>query len=171
MAIAAAHHTGVPLDNIAAAVASFKGVQRRQILRGERDGVKVIEDFGKHPTNIRETLRALRQRFPAARVWAAVDPRANTMCRVEIQIPLTAALREAHGAFIAPVDRPERFGPGQALDTTRLAAELTADGHEVFAEPDVDSIVARAKTLTRPGDVIVAFSSGGFGGIYEKLLA
>jgi UDP-N-acetylmuramate: L-alanyl-gamma-D-glutamyl-meso-diaminopimelate ligase len=171
MAIAAAHHAGVPLADIASATAAFKGVQRRQILRGERDGVKVIEDFGKHPTNIRETLRALRQRFPAARIWAAVDPRANTMCRAEIQPPLTAALREADGAFIAPVDRPGRFGPGKALDTAKLAADLTAAGRAAFAEPNVDAIVARAKALTRPGDVIVAFSSGGFGGIYEKLLS
>ena len=170
MAIAAAHHYGVALSDIENAVATFKGVRRRQILRGERDGVKVIEDFGKHPTNIRETLKALAQRFPGARVWAVVDPKANTMCRAETHAPLAEALSFAHGALIGPIDRPERFQPGEALEPAKLATELTAKGRPVFAEPDVPAIVSRIRETTRSGDVIAVFSSGCFGGIYEKLL-
>ncbi len=170
MAITAARHYGVAFSDIENAVATFKGVRRRQVLRGERDGVKVIEDFGKHPTNIRETLKALAQRFPGARVWAIVDPKANTMCRAETHAPLAVALTFAHGALIGPIERPERFQPGEALDPARLAAELTEQGRPVFAEPDVPSIVSRIREMTRAGDVIAVFSSGGFGGIYEKLL-
>jgi len=59
MAISAAHFYGVPLDAIAKAVASFEGVKRRQEVRGEVRGVTVIDDFGHHPTAIRETLRGL----------------------------------------------------------------------------------------------------------------
>ena len=171
MAIAAARHYGVALSDIENAIATFKGVRRRQILRGERDGVKVIEDFGKHPTNIRETLKALAQRFPGARVWAIVDPKANTMCRAVTHAPLADALTFAHGALIGPIDRPERFQPGEALDPAQLAAELTAQGRPVFAEPHVAAIVARVREVTRAGDVLAVFSSGGFGGIYEKLLS
>lgn len=171
MAIVAAYHYGVDLTDIENAVATFKGVRRRQILRGEARGVKIIEDFGKHPTNLRETLRALRQRFPGARVWAVVEPKANTMCRSEIYDPLYAALSEAHGTLMAPVDRPERFAPGEALDIPRITSELTAAGHPSFAEKSPDTIVERLKVLTQSGDVVAVFSSGGFGGIYEKLLA
>jgi UDP-N-acetylmuramate: L-alanyl-gamma-D-glutamyl-meso-diaminopimelate ligase len=171
MAIVAAHHYGVDLADIENAVATFKGVRRRQILRGEARGVRIIEDFGKHPTNLRETLRALRQRFPGARVWAVVEPKANTMCRSEIHAPLFAALCEAHGTLMAPVDRPERFAPGEALDIPRMTSELIAAGHPSFAEKSPDTIVERLKEITQPGDVVAVFSSGGFGGIYEKLLA
>ena len=171
MAIVAAHHYGVALSDIENAVATFKGVRRRQILRGEARGVKIIEDFGKHPTNLRETLRALRLRFPGARVWAVVEPKANTMCRSEIYDPLLAALQEAHGTLMAPVDRPERFAAGEALDVPKLVSDLSASGHPSFAESGPDSIVARLRELSAPGDVVAVFSSGGFGGIYDKLLA
>jgi UDP-N-acetylmuramate: L-alanyl-gamma-D-glutamyl-meso-diaminopimelate ligase len=170
MAIAAAHQCGVELADIENAVSTFQGVRRRQVIRGERDGVKIVEDFGKHPTNIRETLRALAHRFPGARVWAIVDLRANTMCRAESHDPLHEALRFAHGAMLGPVDRPERFQPGEAIDPPRMARDLTAEGHPVFAEQGVPEIIARVREVTRSGDVLVVFSSGGFGGIYEKLL-
>jgi UDP-N-acetylmuramate: L-alanyl-gamma-D-glutamyl-meso-diaminopimelate ligase len=171
MAIVTAHHHGVALADIENAVATFKGVRRRQILRGEARGVKIIEDFGKHPTNLRETLRALRLRFPGARVWAAVEPKANTMCRAEIYDALLVALKEANGALIAPVDRPERFAAGEALDVAKLVSELTAAERPSFAESGPDAIVKRVSEISKPGDVVVVFSSGGFGGIYEKLLA
>jgi UDP-N-acetylmuramate: L-alanyl-gamma-D-glutamyl-meso-diaminopimelate ligase len=170
MAIVAAHHCGVALPAIQEAVASFKGVRRRQVLRGERNGVKIVEDFGKHPTNIRETIKALRHRFPGARVWAAVDPRSNTMCRAAIQQALTDALLHADGALVGPVDRPERFPPGECLDPKRMADDLTRLGHPSFSESGPDGIVDRLRTIARAGDVVVLFSSGSFGGIYEKLL-
>ena len=170
MAIIAAHHCGVPLDVVQRAVANFRGVRRRQVLRGERNGVRFVEDFGKHPTNIRETIKAMRHRFPGARVWAAVDPRSNTMCRAAIQEALTDALSYADGALIGPVDRAERFAPGEALDPAGIARDLVAKGRQAFAENGPDSIVTRLRDLTQPGDVVVLFSSGSFGGIYEKLL-
>jgi UDP-N-acetylmuramate: L-alanyl-gamma-D-glutamyl-meso-diaminopimelate ligase len=170
MAILAAHHCGVPLDVVQRALAAFRGVLRRQVLRGERDGVRFIEDFGKHPTNIRETIKALRHRFPGARVWAAVDPRSNTMCRAAIQHDLTDALAHADGALIGPVDRPERFEPGAALDPAGIARDLNAQGRRAFSESGPDAIVTRLREITQPGDVVALFSSGSFGGIYEKLL-
>lgn len=171
MAIAAARHYGVELEDIAKAVANFQGVKRRQVLRGERRGVKIVEDFGKHPTNIRETLRALPYRFPGARIWAAVDLKANTMCRSQIHDDLRTALTFAHGSMIGPVDRPERFKDGEAMNPAKLAQELSERGHPSTAEHGADSIVARLDSVAQPGDVLIIFSSGGFGGIYEKLLS
>jgi len=170
MAIVAAHHCGVPLAAIQNATASFKGVRRRQVLRGERNGIRIVEDFGKHPTNIRETIKALRHRFPGARVWAAVDPRSNTMCRAAIQEALTEALTHADGAMIGPVDRPERFKPGECLDPAGIASALATRGMPAFAESGPESIVTRLREVAKPGDVAVLFSSGSFGGICEKLL-
>ena len=170
MAIAAAKHYGMELCDIEKGVTMFKGVKRRQAMRGERRGVKIVEDFGKHPTNIRETLRALPFLFPGARVWAAVDLKANTMCRSQIHDDLRTALEFCHSAMIGPVDRPERFKSGDALDPVRLAKELTASGHPSTAESGAEAIVARLDAESKPGDVLIVFSSGGFGGIYEKLL-
>ena len=64
MAISVARAYGIPTEVIQKAVRSFSGVARRQDVRGEVNGIKVIDDFGHHPTAIKETLLALRCRYP-----------------------------------------------------------------------------------------------------------
>ena len=93
------------------------------------------------------------------------------MCRSQIHDDLRTALEVCHGSMIGPVDRPERFKAGDALDPVRLARELTERGHPSTAELGADAIVSRIDAVSRPGDVLIVFSSGGFGGIYEKLLS
>src|SRR5438270_672962 len=70
MAAAAARFYDVPKAKIDNALRTFKGIARRQELRGEAGGVKVIDDFGHHPTAIAQTLEALKHRFPGHRLWA-----------------------------------------------------------------------------------------------------
>lgn len=65
---------GVPLDTIAAGLSSFGGVGRRLERKGEGRGVVVYDDYGHHPTAIRETLAALRQVEPGRRIWAVYEP-------------------------------------------------------------------------------------------------
>ena len=81
MAACAACFVGLDKDGIASSLARFSGIARRQELRGEGGGVKVIDDFGHHPTAIRATLGAIRQRYPGSRTWALFEPRSNTSRR------------------------------------------------------------------------------------------
>ena len=81
MAAAAARFYDVPKAKIDNALKSFAGIARRQEVRGEARGVKVIDDFGHHPTAIGQTLQALRQRYQGQRVWAIFEPRSNTTRR------------------------------------------------------------------------------------------
>ena len=75
MAIAAAHFYQIPMKDIVKAVATlFEGVRRRQEIRGEIRGVTIIDDFGHHPTAMKETLLGLRKRFPHRRLWALFEP-------------------------------------------------------------------------------------------------
>jgi len=170
MAISAAHFYGVPLDAIAKAVAAFEGVKRRQEVRGTVHGITIIDDFGHHPTAIRETLRALRHKYAGQRLWALFEPRSNTTRRAVFQHELPAALGEADGVILAQVARMEQLAPEQRLDPEKVVADLAATGKPAFYEPGPDAIVARLKPLVREGDVVVILSNGGFGGIHERLL-
>src|SRR5467141_3873592 len=78
MAASAARFYDVPKSKIESALKSFRGMARRQEVRGEARGVKVIDDFGHHPTAIGQTLHALRQRYPGHRILAIFEPRSNT---------------------------------------------------------------------------------------------
>ncbi len=75
LAVAAtASALGVDAVDIAAGLASFEGVGRRLERKGEAAGVVVYDDYGHHPTAIRATIEAVRQREPARRVWAVYEP-------------------------------------------------------------------------------------------------
>jgi UDP-N-acetylmuramate: L-alanyl-gamma-D-glutamyl-meso-diaminopimelate ligase len=170
MAVSAAHFYGVPLEAIAAALAKFEGVKRRQEVRGTAHGITVIDDFGHHPTAIRETLRGLRHQYPGRRLWALFEPRSNTTRRAVFQHELPRALAEADGVIMAQVARMDQLPPDQRLDPEQVVADIAATGRPAFYEPGVDEIVARLKPLVRAGDVVVILSNGGFGGIHERLL-
>jgi UDP-N-acetylmuramate: L-alanyl-gamma-D-glutamyl-meso-diaminopimelate ligase len=171
MAIAAAHFYQIPLPKIAEAVAKFEGVKRRQEVRGSAGGVTVIDDFGHHPTAMRETLLGLRQQYAGSRLWALFEPRSNTTRRAVFQKDLPRALAEADGVFVAQVAALEQIPVSERLHPEQVVADINAAGVPAYYEPDADAIVTRLSPLLREGDVVIVFSNGGFGGIHQKLLS
>jgi UDP-N-acetylmuramate: L-alanyl-gamma-D-glutamyl-meso-diaminopimelate ligase len=171
MAATAARFYDVPTAKIASAFKSFSGIARRQELRGEVDGVKVIDDFGHHPTAIAQTLRALRHQYRDHRLWAVFEPRSNTTRRAVFQQQLPEALKLADGVFIAQVARLELIPEDQRLKPERVVAAIAKASLPAFYAQNADAIVDRIIPLLRPKDVVVVFSNGGFDNIHEKLLA
>jgi len=172
MAVAAAVHGGVSLDSIAEeGLPHFRGVRRRGEVRAEWEGITIVDDFGHHPTAIRETLRSVRLRFPKRRIWAIFEPRSNTTRRAVFQQALPEALQGADGVFIADVARKDQLPATDRLDPQRVTEDLRQKGKLAFFEPDAGAIATHMATLARKGDVVVVFSNGGFDGIHEKLAA
>jgi UDP-N-acetylmuramate: L-alanyl-gamma-D-glutamyl-meso-diaminopimelate ligase len=170
MAISAAHFYGIPFDVIREAVASFEGVRRRQEVRGEVRGVTIIDDFGHHPTAIRQTLAGLRYQYPGSRLWAVFEPRSNTTRRAVFQKQLPEAFTGADGVVLAKVAKLEQIAESERLNPEKVVETIAASGKPAFYEPSADDIVCRLKPLVHKGDVIVIFSNGGFDGIHDKLL-
>ncbi|MBV8375850.1 MAG: UDP-N-acetylmuramate:L-alanyl-gamma-D-glutamyl-meso-diaminopimelate ligase [Verrucomicrobia bacterium] len=170
MAVSVALAYRLPIEVIQDALARFAGVARRQELRGEVNGIKVIDDFAHHPTAIRETLFALRHRYPGHRIWAIFEPRSNTTRRAIFQTALPEALKLADGVILARVARVDQLPREDRLDPERVIQTIQAWGIPAFYEPEVEDILHRVKPLARPGDVIVVFSNGGFEGIHQRLL-
>jgi UDP-N-acetylmuramate: L-alanyl-gamma-D-glutamyl-meso-diaminopimelate ligase len=160
----------LPIEVIQSALVRFAGVARRQELRGEANGIKVIDDFGHHPTAIRETILALRHRYPGHKIWAIFEPRTNTTRRAIFQSALPEALKFADGVILARVAKLEQLPLEDRLDPEQVVQTIRASGTPAFYEPYVDDILHRMKPLAKPGDVIVVFSNGGFDGIHQRLL-
>jgi len=171
MAAAAARFYGLSPEVIQTALTSFEGTARRQEVRGKVRGVTVIDDFGHHPTAIRETLGALRYRYPGHRLWAIFEPRSNTTRRAIFQQQLPEALQLADGVFIAQIAALEQIPAEQRLDPEAVVATIEAAGRPAFYERDAAAIVERITPLLQPNDIVTIFSNGGFDGIHEKLLA
>jgi UDP-N-acetylmuramate: L-alanyl-gamma-D-glutamyl-meso-diaminopimelate ligase len=170
MAAMAARFYDVPKKKIDSAFKSFAGIARRQELRGEARGVKVIDDFGHHPTAVAQTLQALRHRYRGHRLWAVFEPRSNTTRRAVFQQQLPEALKFADGVFISQVARLEQIPENERLKPERVVAAIAKAGRPAFYEQNADTIVNRIVPMLRPNDVVVVFSNGGFDNIHEKLL-
>jgi len=171
MAATAARFYDVPSAKIRAALKSFSGIARRQEVRGEARGVKVIDDFGHHPTAIGQTLHALRQRYPGHRIWAIFEPRSNTTRRAVFQQQLPDALKVADGVFIAQVAKLEQIPQEERLKPEAVVDAIAATGRPAFYEKDADAIVDRIVPMLQRNDIVAVFSNGGFDNIHEKLLA
>jgi len=168
--VGCAKHCGLKNSQIQSAFDTFKGIKRRMEVRGISGGITVVDDFGHHPTAIRETLRALRVRFPGQRIWAIFEPRSNTTRRNVFQQELVSAFKDADRVVLAQVARLEQVPEAERLDPERLMADIRASGKTAFYLPDVDAIVEQVKKQADGGDIICVFSNGGFGGIHAKLL-
>jgi UDP-N-acetylmuramate: L-alanyl-gamma-D-glutamyl-meso-diaminopimelate ligase len=170
-AAALASAYGVPIAEIKDALKSFKSVKRRLEVKAQVNGITIIDDFAHHPTAIAGTLKALRGRYPAARLWAILEPRSNTLRRRVLQTDLARSLALADEVVVAGVFRSEAVPENERLELPALAAEVEQNGRRARLVADADAIVQTLAPEMRSGDVIAILSNGGFGGIYEKLPA
>jgi UDP-N-acetylmuramate: L-alanyl-gamma-D-glutamyl-meso-diaminopimelate ligase len=169
--VGAAKHCGLKNQQIQDAFSTFRGIKRRMEIKGIAGGVTVVDDFGHHPTAIRETLKALRLKFPQQKIWAVFEPRSNTTRRNVFQSELAAAFADADAIIVAEVARLEQVPAEQRLNPAQLMADIRAQGKTAEYLPTVDTIVQHLKDNAFGGEVICVFSNGGFGGIHQKLLA
>ena len=168
--IGAAKHCGLSNKQIQSAFDTFKGIKRRMEIKGIAGGITVIDDFGHHPTAIRETLRALRLRYAREKIWAVFEPRSNTTRRKVFQEELASSFADANAVVVSEVARLEQIAPEERLNPEQLMRDLKTAGKDAAYLPDVDAIVAHLVKNAQGGDVVVVFSNGGFGGIHAKLL-
>lgn len=168
--IAAARALGVPDERVVAALASFRGVRRRQEDRGEVSGVLVIDDFAHHPTAVRETVAGIRARYPGRRLWAVFEPRSNTSRRNIHQAEYAVAFDGADRVVLRVPEPHDKVPPGEQLDVGAIVQAVGSRGigaTALAAVPDMVELLARE---ARPGDVILVMSNGAFGGLVAALL-
>ncbi len=167
---------GVPLSETVPALAHFQGVKRRQEERGEAGGVLVVDDFAHHPTAVQGSLEAACARYPGRRVVAVFEPRTNTSRRAIFQQRYARAFEGAARVVIATPPEGPLYSAFQDDDVAlfsaeQLAEDVRAQGVPAEALGGVDAIVARLAATCERGDVVLVMSNGGFGNIWEKLLA
>ena len=168
--IAAGESVKADRDGVREGLRTFKSVKRRMEVRGEVRGVAVIDDFAHHPTAIRETIDAVRQKYKGRRLVAVYEPRSYTAQRREFQDEYANAFRGADEIVFASLYRPDRYTKETALDLQQLIRELSASGKGAKELKDADAIVKDLSPRLRERDVVLIMSNGGFGGIHEKLL-
>ena len=161
---------GLPAADCAGYLTKFPGVCRRQEVRGEVNGVTVIDDFAHHPTAVRETLAALRAGYPGRRLRAVFEPRTNSSRRKVFQDIYPQVFNSADEIIVkepiplADLPKEERFSARQ------LIFDLQKLGYPAEYFSNTEDILAYLKSSTVSGDVIAIMSNGGFDNIHARLL-
>jgi UDP-N-acetylmuramate: L-alanyl-gamma-D-glutamyl-meso-diaminopimelate ligase len=165
-----ARRDGLAAADVLAALASFRGIQRRLERVGEPAGITVIDDFAHHPTEIEATLSALRQRFPGRRLVAVFEPRSLTSGRSFFQDDYLRAFSRADAVHLAPIFHARRLRDDERLDLGELVSRLRTQGVDAHAWDSIDAVLAGALSALRTGDVVVTMSSGSFDGMPRRIV-
>jgi len=159
-AIAAANHVGVEPTQSCEALQSLKNVKRRLECLAEVNQVTVYDDFAHHPTAIRETLKALRQKVKDERIIAIMEPRSNTMKQGIHRETLAAAFVEADHTFLFAAENLD-------WDLSKAVSSL---GKKARVMDSIENIVNTVASFAEAGDHILIMSNGDFSGLHQKLI-
>ena len=157
-AIAAARHAGVEPGEAIASLSEFSGVRRRMEVRSRVRGITIYDDFAHHPTAVRASVGALRDRVGARRILAVLEPRSNTM--------KLGVLKDELPGSLAKADRVYVYCAGLGWDARTVFAAL---GDRARCESDLAALERAIVAEAREGDHILVMSNGSFGGLHGRL--
>jgi len=170
-AAAAACRAGLAPEKLAGGFATFNGIRRRQEVIGEPGDVTVIDDFAHHPTAVKSTIQALRQRFGQRRLWVIWEPRSATSRRNVFQDAYAQSFHGADQVIVAEPYDTSRIPENERFSSTKLVQDLTDAGIDALSLPTAEQIAHTAALRAHPHDVIAIFSNGGFDGLHGNLLS
>jgi UDP-N-acetylmuramate--alanine ligase len=158
-AIAIGVELDVPVDLIRKALAAFTGVERRFHLRGEANGVMVVDDYGHHPTEIRATLAAARQGWAERRVVVLFQPHRYTRTK-DLMDDFARAFQDADLLFVTEI-YPASEQPIPGVSGARLVEAIRAAGHPsvTFVERK-DQALDQVLSHVKPGDLVLTLGAG-----------
>ena len=168
--IAVLHRLGIDCQSMSRGLAAFQGVKRRQEVRGEADGITVIDDFAHHPTAVRETLLALKDAYAGRRLIAVFEPRTNSSRRKVFQQDYVSAFDAADQVVIKEAEPLKNVPMAELFSCRRLVDDLNTRDVPSRYFAATDAVLEYLAENTRRGDVIAVLSNGGFDNIHTRLL-
>jgi len=157
------------------ALARFRAVRRRQQLLVDTPVLKVVEDFGHHPTAVAETLQSFRARFPGHVIHAAFEPRSNTSRRKVMQAAFFRALAFADEVYLGAVARAHLLKPEERFDAEALIGHLETQGVHGHTAPTnaalLEILLKNTRAETQRPQLVVFFTNGSFDGIIKQFVA
>ncbi len=169
--MAVLHSQGLDFDSIAKGVSAFKGVKRRQEVRGTVDGITVLDDFAHHPTAVRETLDGLKKANHERRLVAVFEPRTNSSRRSLFQEQYARAFSGADVVVLREPIPLDNVAAEDHFSSAKLAESLRRINKKAWSFSSTDHILDHLAAILRKGDMVAILSNGGFDNIHERLLA
>jgi UDP-N-acetylmuramate--alanine ligase len=171
MAFAACRACGVDLDRAADAIGTFAGVDRRMSEVGRFNGAIVVDDYGHHPTEIRATLNALRQRYQPRRLLCVFQPHQHSRTRFLLN-DFAESFTEADETIVPDIyfvrdSEAER----QRVSSADLVERINARGQRARHLPQFELILEYLREEAADGDLIVTMGAGNVWEIGRELVS
>lgn len=165
-ALAVVDLVGIDVEAASDALSHFRGVRRRFEIKGEAQGIAIIDDYAHHPTEIRATLQAARQRFPSRPIWAVFQP--HTFSRTKALFAEFAnAFGDADHVLVTDI-YAAREQPDPNISAESLVAAMNhADARWLGR---LDSAIKTLLAELKPGDVLITMGAGDGYTIGERVL-
>jgi UDP-N-acetylmuramate: L-alanyl-gamma-D-glutamyl-meso-diaminopimelate ligase len=162
-------HLGITSEVFREASKSFKGVKRRQEIVGESGGILILDDFAHHPTSVRETLSAVKERHGGRRVVAVFEPRSNSSRRNTFQREYAASFDNADLVLIRIPSMLEKIPVEERFSAHLLVRHLTKRRLAADSFGHTDQLLNALLGNVAAGDVVVIMSNGSFDNLPQRL--
>jgi UDP-N-acetylmuramate: L-alanyl-gamma-D-glutamyl-meso-diaminopimelate ligase len=156
-------------ESLRRALRTFKGVKRRQEIKGEKKGILVLDDFAHHPTAVKETIQAVKDKY-RRRLIAVFEPRSNSSRRNVFQSSYATSFDQADLTFLPEPPLTEKIPIQERLSSVKLVEDLRRRGLEASYFPNADLLLEGVLEKIRPGDVVLFMSNGSFDNLPARLL-
>jgi len=169
--IAVSHDLGIKTADIASALETFKGIKRRQEIRGIENNITVMDDFAHHPTAVYETLCAVKPFYSKGRIIAVFEPRTNSSRRRVFQHVYPNAFKPADIICVREAPLLEKIPEKDRFSSSQLVEQIKDNGQDAYYFETTDHILDFVSHIARPNDLIIVMSNGGFDNIHDRLLS
>jgi UDP-N-acetylmuramate--alanine ligase len=168
-AIAVGLELDIPLDAIKRALATAEGVQRRLEIKGEVEGVVVVDDYGHHPTEIQVTLEAVKTNWPDRRKVVIFQPHRFTRTQALLE-GFTHAFNDSDVLIVLPIYAASE-PPIPGVSAEALGDRIRAHGHRnVTCLSSLEVCVDHLEKLLSPGDLLLTLGAGDVYRVGEMVL-
>lgn len=168
-AVAVGHELEIPFSAICRGLQEMTGVQRRFQIKGEVNGVTVIDDYGHHPTEIKAVLKTMASSFPERRRFVLFQPHRYTRTQALFE-DFTTAFYQSDVLIVTEIyAASEPVIPG--VHAEKLTTAIQKHGHgNVRYLPDHLALVPSLVEEVREGDVVLTLGAGNIWQTGEELL-
>ncbi|MBO9668778.1 MAG: UDP-N-acetylmuramate--L-alanine ligase [Bdellovibrio sp.] len=155
-AICAGMAAGISFDMCAAGLQRFDGVDRRFHFKGEKKGIKIYDDYGHHPTEVRAVLQAFREKYPNNRLVVYFQPHRFSRTQ-HCWHDFTTAFMEADQILLTDI-YPAGESPIPGVSSEKLAQEMKHENAQYFLRDDKSS--QKIVSMLKDGDVFITLGAG-----------
>jgi UDP-N-acetylmuramate--alanine ligase len=160
MALAACHACGIEPAKAAEALTGFTGVDRRMTIVGEVNGATIVDDYGHHPTEIRATLKALRERFAPRRLLCVFQPHQHSRTRFLLE-DFATSFSQADETIVPDIYFVrDSESEKQRVSADDLVQRINSNGQRARHLPQFSNIVEYLKEELAAGDLVVTMGAG-----------